>query len=65
MTKIRFSPTQVASCGLPARGAYVGYDDQLRLDTYSGWLDKLTHYETAIDRLIALADRLVYSQAIH
>ena len=60
MITIRFSPTEVESCGLPRQTAIVEYDDQLRLHSYSAWLDKQTRYETGIDKLVALADQRVY-----
>ena len=57
---IRFSQTEVATAGLPARPAYVEYDPLLRLDSYSVWLDKQVSFSDGIDRLIQMADAIVY-----
>ena len=58
-TIVRFSATEVASAGLPAKPAYVSYRAGL-LDDFSCWLIKQCGFEPGIDKLIALADRLVY-----
>ena len=57
---VRFSASEVASVGLPPKSAQVEYDAQLRLETYSGWLDKQSRFEPGIDQLVAMADTLVY-----
>ena len=56
---VRFSATEVASVGLPAKPAFVAYRAGL-LDDFSTWLEKQIGFEPGIDRLVALADRLVY-----
>lgn len=60
-TVVRFSPPEVASCGLPAKSAYVTYSVKggAMLDSYSNWLTQSCRYEKHIDRLVALADKAV------
>ena len=57
---IRFSQTEVATAGLPPRPARIEYDQLLRLDGYSAWLDKQSRFSDGIDRLIKMADEIVY-----
>ena len=57
---IKFTADQVAAVGLPHRGAYIEYsDDGLYVDN-STWLDKQPCFEPGIDRLIEMADAIVY-----
>ena len=60
-TVVRFSPSEVASCGLPAKPAYVTYSVKggAMLDSYSNWCTQLGRYEKSIDRLVAMADKVV------
>lgn len=58
-TVVKFSATELQSVGLPPRPAYVSYRSGL-LDDHSTWLDKQSCFEPGIDKLIALADQLVY-----
>ena len=58
-TVVRFSATEVAAAGLPARPAFVTYRAGL-LDGYSVWLEKQMSFDRGIDRLVALADEVVY-----
>ena len=57
---VRFSASEVASVGLPPKSAQVEYDAQRRLSTYSGWTDKCPGFAAGLDKLIALADTVVY-----
>lgn len=59
-TVVQFSATELQSVGLPPRPARVEYDQQLRLTGYSSFLGKSSWHEPGIDKLIALADQLVY-----
>lgn len=59
-TVVQFSATELQEVGLPPKPAFVDYDQQLRLAGYSAWLGKSSWHEPGIDKLIALADRLVY-----
>ena len=59
-TVVQFSASELAALGLPAKPAQVEYDALLRLDTYSCWLTKQTRFDPGIDRLVALADTVVY-----
>ena len=58
-TVVRFSATEVAAAGLPAKPAYISYRAGLYVDN-SSWLDKQIGFEPGIDRLVALADEVVY-----
>ena len=58
-TTVRFSATEVASVGLPAKPAFVTYRGGL-LDDHSTWLEKQSRFEPGIDKLVAMADTLVY-----
>ena len=59
---VKFTADQLSALGLPHRGAYVQYDEQQRLDGYSNWLTKSSNekHEAALDRLIEMADAIVY-----
>ncbi len=59
-TVVQFSATELQEVGLPPKPAFVEYDAGLRLSTYSAFLGKSSWHEPGIDKLIALADRLVY-----
>lgn len=59
-TVVQFSATELQEVGLPPRPAFVDYDQRLLLSGYSAWLDKQSRFEDGIDKLIALADQLVY-----
>ena len=58
---VRFSPSEVAGCGLPAKGAYVTYliKGGFLLETYSNWCTQSNRYEKSVDKLVALADKAV------
>lgn len=58
-TVVRFSATEVAEAGLPPKPASVTYCNGFYVNN-SVWLDKQIGYEPGIDRLIALADTVVY-----
>ena len=60
MTQIKFTPEQVASCGLPKKEAYIAYDEKGRYSDNSVWLDKQSRYEPGIEKLISLADKIFY-----
>lgn len=59
---IKFTADQVASVGLSHRAAQVEYDSAKRLSNYSCWLSKITNeqHEAALDKLIEMADAIVY-----
>jgi hypothetical protein len=59
MITIRFTADEVASVGLPHRGAYISFTDQGRYEDNSTWLDKQPRFEPGIDQLVALADQIV------
>ena len=56
---VRFSATEVASVGLPAKPATITYQHGL-LSNYSVWLEKQMRFDQGIDKLISLADTVVY-----
>ena len=58
---VRFSPTEVASVGLPKQGAYVSYRVKggCLLEDYSAWLGRGDIPARRVDKLIALADKTI------
>ena len=62
MTRIKFTPSQVAARGLPARPLYFEYDERTgRLEDFSAWIERVidTTALQAIDALQAEADRIL------
>jgi hypothetical protein len=57
---VKFTADQVAKLGLPHRACQVEYNDKGQLENYSAWLGKSSWHEPGIDKLIELADKVVY-----